>query len=170
LIATVLQQPTHPPWHDKDRFVMQTSTPAANPDAYVSHIDGWQRDCVDALRAAVRGAAKFDEVVKWGHLVYLANGPVLLIRAEAGRVLFGFWRGQRLRAIEPRLKPGGMYEMATLELREGMAISATTARRLAREAKALNRVLGDPTDAARAQRAAALEPKRIPMRSGPRKP
>ena len=47
--------------------------------------------------AAVLSAAEFDEVIKWGHLVYFSNGPVLLIRAEANRVLFGFWRGQRLR-------------------------------------------------------------------------
>jgi len=67
--------------------------------------------------------------VKWGHLVYLSNGPVLLIRAEENRVLFGFWRGQRLSAIEPRLKRGGKYEMATLELREGMTINPATARR-----------------------------------------
>jgi hypothetical protein len=44
------------------------------------------------------------EVVKWGHLVYLSNGPVLLIRAEEQRVLFGFWRGKRLQALEQRLK------------------------------------------------------------------
>ena len=34
-------------------------------------------------------------------------------------MLLDFWRGQRLRATEPRLKPGGKYEMATLEIREG---------------------------------------------------
>ena len=39
---------------------------------------------------------------------------------EDERVLFGFWRGQRLREIEPRLKPGGKYEMATFEIREGV--------------------------------------------------
>ena len=44
--------------------------------------------------------------MKWGHLVYLSNGPVLLIRAEEKRVLFGFWRGKRLREIAPRLKAG----------------------------------------------------------------
>jgi hypothetical protein len=70
---------------------------------------------------------------------------VVLIRAEDERVLFGFWRGQRLRDIEPRLKKGGKYEMATLELREGMTISSAAARRLARQAAALNRTLGDPT-------------------------
>ncbi len=123
--------------------------PAANPDAYVLAVDGWQRKIVETLRAAVRTAPALDEVVKWGHLVYMANGPVLLIRAEERRVLFGFWRGQRLTAIEPRLKAGGKYEMATLELREGMSIKPATARRLTREAIALDRKLGDPTDAAR---------------------
>lgn len=124
---------------------MQKSNPAANPDAYVAGLVRWQRDCVEQLRAGVRAAADLDEVVKWCHLVYFANGPVLLIRAEAERVLFGFWRGQRLRTIEPRLKRGGKYEMATLELREGMSITTATVRRLAKEAVALNQSFGDPT-------------------------
>jgi hypothetical protein len=127
---------------------MQKSTPAANPDAYVAALSGWQRACVESLRKAVRSARALDEVVKWGHLVYLSNGPALLIRADGSRVLFGFWRGQRLRALEPRLKPGGKYEMATLELQEGDTISAAAARRLAREAVALNDSLGNPQDAA----------------------
>jgi hypothetical protein len=76
---------------------------------------------------------------------YFDNGPVLLIRAEENRVLFGFWRGQRLRETEPRLKPGGKYEMATLELREGDTIKPAVATRLAREAVVLNRAVGDPT-------------------------
>lgn len=126
-------------------MAMKKSAPAANPDAYVSGLDGWQRGCVEGLRAAVRSAATLEEVVKWGHLVYLSNGPVLLIRAEEQRVLFGFWRGQRLRAIEPGLKPGGKYEMATLELREGMTISPARVRRLTKEAATLNKTLGDPT-------------------------
>ena len=108
-------------------------------------LSGWQRDCVERLRAEVRAASKLEEVVKWRHLVYLSNGPVLLIRAEEQRVLFGFWRGQRLRGIEAGLKPGGKYEMATLELREGMGIGAAVVRRLTKEAVALNQSLGDPT-------------------------
>jgi len=127
---------------------MKKVTPAASPDAYVAALDGWRHECVTALRRAVRAAAVLQEVVKWGHLVYLANGPVLLIRAEESRVLFGFWRGQRLVDIEPRLKPGGKYEMATLELREGMTIMPETARQLTKEAAALNQAAGDPTLAA----------------------
>ena len=124
---------------------MRRIVPAANPDAYVAGLEGWRRECVEGLRAAVRGAAAFDEAVKWGHLVYLAGGPALLIRAEESRVLFGFWRGQRLREIEPRLKPGGKYEMATLEIGEGNGLDPKIAARLASEAALLNRTLGDPT-------------------------
>ncbi|HEU0300879.1 MAG TPA: DUF1801 domain-containing protein [Longimicrobium sp.] len=125
---------------------MRKSTPAANPAAYVEALDGWRRARVEELRAAVLdAAAPLDEVIKWGHLVYLSSGPVLLIRAEEERVLLGFWRGQRLRSIEPRLKPGGKYEMATLELVEGTTIDAGTVRRLTQEAVALNAARGDPT-------------------------
>ncbi|AXQ27754.1 DUF1801 domain-containing protein [Solimonas sp. K1W22B-7] len=123
---------------------MQKITAAANPDAYVAALDGWRRDLVVKLRKAVLGAAELEEVVKWGHLVYFSNGPVLLIRAEAGRVLFGFWRGKRLTALEPRLKPGGKYELATMDLREGMTVMATVARRLTEEAVSLNQSLGNP--------------------------
>jgi hypothetical protein len=128
---------------------MKKTPPAASPDAYVAALDGWRRECVDALRATVRAASAMEEVVKWGHLVYLAIGPVLLIRAEEERVLLGYWRGQRLSAIEPRLKAGGKYEMATLDLREGTTIKPATVRRLTREAVALNQTLGNPTHAAK---------------------
>jgi hypothetical protein len=128
---------------------MRKSTPAANPDAYVAALDGWRRARVEALRAAVLDAAPLDETIRWGHLVYFSNGPVLLIRAEEERVLFGFWRGKQLRSIEPRLKPGGKYDMATLALVEGATIDAETVRRLTREAVALNAAHGNPTAAAR---------------------
>ena len=131
---------------------MKKQKPAENPEAYVAALSGWRRRCVEGLRAAVRSSAVFEEVVKWGHLVYLADGPVLLIRAEESRVLFGFWQGQRLRNVEPRLKPGGKYEMATLDLREGDTIDPAVARRLARGAAALNRAIGDPTRAAKPRR------------------
>jgi hypothetical protein len=124
--------------------MMKKTTPAASPDAYVAALTGWRRECVEDIRATVRNASTMEEVVKWGHLVYLANGPVLLIRAEESRVLFGFWRGQRLTAIEPRLERGGKYEMATLVLREGITVKPATVRRLTREAVALDTKLGDP--------------------------
>jgi hypothetical protein len=124
---------------------MKRVPPAADPDAYVAALDGWRRELVERLRAAVRSVGGLAEQIKWGNLVYTASGPVIVIRAEEERVLFGFWRGRRLLEIEPRLKPGGKYEMATLELRAGATIEDAVARRLARTALALDRRLGDPT-------------------------
>src|SRR5262249_23219911 len=118
--------------------IMRKSEPAADPDAYVRALTGWRRDCVETLRTAVRKAKGLDERIKWGHIAYFASGPVLLIRAEDERVLFGFWRGKRLREIEPRLKGGGQYEMATLELREGDTVKPAVATKLAKAAVALN--------------------------------
>ena len=125
---------------------MKKSIPAPSPDAYVERLSGWQRVTVQGLRAAVVASAKLDEVIKWGHLVYWSNGPLLLIRAEEHRVLFGFWRGQRLREIEGRMKPGGKYEMATVELRENEEVSAGVVRRLVKAAVGFNETLGNPTD------------------------
>lgn len=125
---------------------MKKSVPAENPDAYVASLSAWQRRYVEALRASTVSAAPLHEVIKWGHLVYFSNGAVLLIRAEQRRVLFGSWRGQRLQRIEPRLKPGGKYEMATLELVEATPLDRSTVVELVREAVALNATHGDPTD------------------------
>lgn len=114
-------------------------TPATDPDQYLGYLSGWQRDYAFALREAVREAAPhMEERLKWGHIVYFRNGPVLLIRAEPTRVLFGFWRGQRLRHIEPRLKLGGKYEMATLELGPDTLLQRETVLRLAQTAAMLN--------------------------------
>ena len=124
---------------------MKKSTLAASPDAYIAALTGWQQRCAEALRSTVLSAAPLVEVIKWGHLVYFSNGPVLLIRAEERRVLLGFWRGKRLRAIEPRLKPGGKYELATLELLEATPWEPSAVVKLVHEAVALNVSLGDPT-------------------------
>lgn len=112
-------------------------TNATTPDEYIAwHAGGsWQRRYAEALRAVVGEAApQLHERLRWGHLVYCrdreAKSPVLLIRIEPQRLLFGFWRGQRLRDIEPRLRPGGKYEMATLELREDTPLARETALRM----------------------------------------
>jgi len=121
-------------------------TSAETPDEYIENLSGWQKAYAAALRAEVRVAAPAaEERLKWGHIVYVLNGPVLLIRTEPTRVLFGFWHGKRLRHIEPRLKPGGKYEMATLELVEGTPLVQLTVARLVKEAAALNASLGNPT-------------------------
>ena len=128
---------------------MMKSPQVSSPDDYAAAFDGWRRKVVEDLRSTVRSVRGLQEVIKWGNLVFLANGPALLIRAEDHRVLFGFWRGQRLRDIEPRLKPGGKYEMATLELREDDRIDPKIVRRLVVQAVALNKKRGDPTAVAK---------------------
>lgn len=119
---------------------------ADSPAAYVAALDGWRQARVAALREVVQEAAPgIDERLKWGHLVYFSQGPVLLIRAEAARVLFGFWRGKRLLDIEPRMRGGGKFELRTLELREDTPLERETALMLVTSAVALNAALGDPT-------------------------
>ena len=125
---------------------MKKMPPAESPDGYIKGLSGWRRALVEALRGAVLAAGKLEERIKWGHLVYSSNGPVLLIRAEEKRVLFGFWRGKRLTSLDERLKPSGKYEMATIVFTEGDEITAADAKRLAKAAIGLNRELGDPTD------------------------
>jgi hypothetical protein len=125
---------------------MKKSVPAENPDAYVASLVGWRQFYVQALRSTVLSTAPLQETIKWGHLVYFSTGPVLLIRAEESRVLLGYWRGKRLRGIEPRLKPGGKYEMATLELTRETPLERAVVVALVKEAVALNVSHGDPTD------------------------
>lgn len=127
--------------------MMRKEKPAESPDAYVAALEDWRREIVDALRSAVLAAGAPEERIKWGHIVCFSNGPVLLIRAEAARVLFGFWRGKRLCEIEPRLKPGAKYELATMTFLEGDRVDAVIAEKLVRAAIALNAEVGDPTRA-----------------------
>lgn len=126
---------------------MKSSGPLpASPDDYVRSIDGWQRERVNTLRAVAARVGEAYETIKWGHLVYMANGPAFLIRAEEQRVLFGFWRGKRLLDIEPRMTGTGKYEMKTLELREDTALDSAVAELLIREAINLNRTVGNPAE------------------------
>lgn len=124
---------------------MKRTSPAANPADYLASLDGWRARLVTQLRDAVLSAGALQETIKWGHLVYLSGGPVLLIRAEDTRVLFGFWRGQRLRDHDVRLVAGGKYEMATMVLGEDSVIDSSAVTRLVDAAIALNAALGDPT-------------------------
>ena len=118
--------------------------PAKTADEFIGYLSGWQRDYCAALREAVHEAApELEARVKWGNLVFFRNGPVLMIRSEPSRVLFGFWRGQLLRHIEPRLKPGGKYEMATLQLVPGTPLERGTVLELARQASQLGGVGGN---------------------------
>lgn len=117
---------------------------AESPDAYIAALSGWQRERCEMLRAAVMRAGAFDETIKWTNLVFMANGPCILIRAEEHRVLLGFWRGKRLRAIEPRIKASGKYELGNLVMTEETAVDPAMIERLAAEAYRLNFDIGNP--------------------------
>jgi hypothetical protein len=128
---------------------MKKSAPAESPEAYVAALAGWQKTLVETLRRSTLAVGGLEERIKWGHLVYFHDGPVLLIRAEEHRVLLGFWRGKRLRDLDARLKASGKYELANLVFVEGDEIGAAQMRRLVEAAIALNDRLGDPTAAAK---------------------
>jgi len=117
----------------------------ASPDAFVAGAGAWQRPLVEQLRAAIHAGGAFDEQIKWGNLVFASGGLCLLIHVEEHRVLLGFWRGKRLRELEPRIKASGKYELGNITLREGDEIASTQITRLAAAAAALNAELGDPT-------------------------
>lgn len=130
---------------------MKKTPPAASPAAYVAALTGWRKTLVSSMRRSALGAGTLEERIKWGNVVYFSNGPVLLIRVEGKRVLIGFWRGKRLRHLDERLKAGGKYELANIVLVEGETISPTRVKLLVKAAIALNRKLGDPTDAAKSR-------------------
>jgi hypothetical protein len=117
---------------------------AASPDAYIAALSGWQRERCEMMRAAILAAARFDETIKWTNLVFMANGPCILIRAEEHRVLLGFWRGKRLREVDPRIKASGKYELGNLVMTEATGVTAGEVSRLAAEAFRLNIELGNP--------------------------
>ena len=118
---------------------------AASPDAFVAELSGWRAGLVAMLRAAIGAGARFDEIIKWGNLVFVHRGPCALIHVEEHRVVLGFWRGKRLTALEPRIKPSGKYELGNIVFSEGDGIDAAQLTALASEAARLNRESGDPT-------------------------
>ncbi len=117
---------------------------AKSPDAYIAALSGWRRERCEMMRAAIMAAAPFEQTIKCTNLVFMANGPCILIRAEAHRVLLGFWRGKRLRDIEPRIKASGKYELGNLVMTETTGIAPDAVATLAAAAFRLNAELGNP--------------------------
>ncbi len=54
---------------------MKRQVAAGSPDAYVAALTGWRRTCVEELRAAVRGAARLDKVIRWATSSTSRTGP-----------------------------------------------------------------------------------------------
>lgn len=126
-------------------MAMMKSSAAASPDAYVDALTGWQRDRVEMLRAAIHRSGKFDESIKWTNLLFSANGPCIVIRAEEHRVIIAMFRGKRLRHLDPRIKASGKFELANLILTEATPIMAKEIEQLAAAAWQTNQDHGDPT-------------------------
>ncbi len=125
-------------------------TSATMPTEYVNCWSGWQGAYVRALRDAVlETAPALVESLKWGHLLYSHQGPVLIIRAEPQRVLLGFFRGKRLLHLEPRMTGGGKYELRSLELLPSTPLNRETVCQLVRQAVQLNISLGSPHEDAK---------------------
>ena len=120
----------------------------ASPEAFIGAQGGWQRPLVETLRAAVLAAAPFEQIINWGNLVFASNGLCILIHVEENRVLLGFWRGKRLRELEPRIKASGKYELGNWTFVEGDIVDAAHVTALSARAATLNAELGDPTQAA----------------------
>jgi len=120
-------------------------TAAANPAEYVAGLSGWQLDLVTVLRDAIQAAGPFEEIIKWHNLVFVSDGPCMLIHVEEHRVLLGFWRGKRLAHRDPRIKPSGKYELGNITFTPVTPVDAEQITRLAAEARDLNRQFGDPT-------------------------
>lgn len=118
---------------------------AANPDAYVEVLSGWQRDYVEMLRAAIHASGAFEEGIKWTNLLFSSDGPCLVIRAEEHRVILALFRGKRLAHLDARIKPSGKFELANLIVTEPDGVEPALVTKLAREAAKLNAELGDPT-------------------------
>jgi hypothetical protein len=126
-------------------MAMMKGMAAANPDAYVEALSGWQRQRVEMLRAAVKAGGDFQEIIKWTNLVFILNGPCIVVRAEEQRVLLAFFRGKRLAHFDPRIKPSGKFELANLVMTEDNEVSPALVTQLAAAAAALNLEYGDPT-------------------------
>lgn len=126
-------------------MAMMKGVVAANPDAYIEALSGWQRTYVEMLRAAIHEGGAFDESIKWTNLLFSHAGACLVIRAEEHRVILAMFRGKRLRHLDPLIKASGKFELANLIVTDGTSVDAALVTRIASEAAKLNAELGDPT-------------------------
>jgi hypothetical protein len=77
--------------------------------------------------------------------MFASNGLCVLIHVDDTRVILGFFRGKRLRALDPAIKASGKYELGNITFREGDPVDPVRIAGLAAAAAALNADLGDPT-------------------------
>ena len=127
---------------------MQKSTPAANPDEYAAP-SGWRRACVEGC-VRMRAARGLDEAVSGAISCTHRTGQCCSYALRRSGFCSASGAASVCRASR---EASGKYEMATLELREGMTATPAIVRKLTKAAIALNKSLGDPRDAAKPKRA-----------------
>ena len=127
------------------------TTPKVSPlagqavEAYLAKIDPGMAAIIQALRSLIKTAApEAAEVVKWAQPGYEINGPFAYIRAFTNYVSLGFWRGATLPSGAGILAGDG-DRMRHMKFRSAADIKPDLISALVREAVALNRKIGDPT-------------------------
>jgi len=119
--------------------------PGSSVDEYVSKVVPWQRTVIEKLREVVKSAAPHaSESIKWGQPVYEHKGPFSYIKAHAGHVNFGFWRGAELDDPK-RVLQGEGERMRHVRILETHALDEVVLAALVKQAVALNDKKGDPT-------------------------
>jgi hypothetical protein len=114
-------------------------------EAYVAGLGEWQAEVVNDVRGLIRAAApRATESIKWAQPVYESNGPFAYIKAFAGHVNVGFWRGTEL-PDPKRLLEGSGGKMRHLKLTSVEDIDRATLTRMVKTAVGLNAKLGNPT-------------------------
>ena len=124
---------------------MIKSTAAESPDAYIEALTGWQRNYVEMLRTAFHAGAEFYETIKWTNLLFVSNGPCIVVRAEEHRIIITFFRGKRLAHLDPRIKPSGKFELANFIVKSDPGMDSAVFTHWASTAATFNAELGSPT-------------------------
>jgi len=121
---------------------------ARTVDEYAAGLEGWRSEAVKALVELVRAAApEARESIKWAQPVFDDHGPFLYIKAFKNHVNFGFWRGVDL-PDEAGILEGTGEKMRHVKVTGLEDIQEDVLAGLVREAVALNRSKGDPTQGA----------------------
>lgn len=86
-------------------------------DSYYAALTGPVGDTARQLRGALLATDDLDEGFKHGHPIYTARSvPICLVKAAKNHVLFAFWEGRSLIAVQPSLAPTGGANMAATRL------------------------------------------------------
>lgn len=125
--------------------VVIAAPPQQTVEDYVSKVLPWQRPVIEKLRVMIRAAApRAEESIKWGQPVYEHRGPFSYIKAHAGQINFGFWRGAELDDPKKLLQGEGL-KMRHVRIVETSTLDDEALATFVTQAFKLNDKKGDPT-------------------------